>query len=65
MLYRNTSENELMIPNVGVVKAGETMKSEFKLENPNLKEVTEPAPEPATPPIVPVATPTEKSDNKE
>lgn len=38
--YRNTSENELIIPNVGVVKAKGEITSDIPLENPNLEVVS-------------------------
>jgi hypothetical protein len=37
--YQNTSEYELMVPNVGVVKAGEVIETELIVENPNLRLV--------------------------
>lgn len=38
--YRNTSDSELVIPNVGVVKAGQEISSETPIDNPNLEVVS-------------------------
>jgi hypothetical protein len=37
--YKNKTNQELVIPNVGTVSANGTISSEFKLENPNLEEI--------------------------
>jgi len=37
--YRNESKNDLMIVNVGVVKAGDIIESDTVIENPNLVKV--------------------------
>lgn len=39
MVYKNTSEHELVIPGVGSVKAGETIESSVTLENAQLQLV--------------------------
>lgn len=38
--YKNISDQELVIMNVGVVKAGEIIEVDFPIENPNLQLVT-------------------------
>jgi len=35
--YKNVTDNELTIPNVGVVKAGEFITTDEPIENPNLE----------------------------
>jgi hypothetical protein len=40
--YKNVTAQDIMIPNVGVVKAGDTITTVFELSNVNLELVTEP-----------------------
>lgn len=50
--YKNITDQEHMIPGIGIVKAGETISSEVKLESKNLQEVTAPSvPTPTPPPV--------------
>ena len=37
--YKNTTDQELTIPNHGVVEPGKTIESDVPIENPNLEEV--------------------------
>jgi len=39
MKYKNTSDQDLEIPNVGIVKAGEVIESEVEINNANLEKV--------------------------
>jgi len=39
MRYKNVSTNELVIPNVGIVKPNDEIESSEELNNPNLKLV--------------------------
>jgi len=38
--YKNISDQELVIMNVGVVKPGEEIEVDYPIENPNLQLVT-------------------------
>lgn len=38
--YKNISDNDLMIPNFGLVKAGATIVTDEEIENPNLESET-------------------------
>jgi len=41
MKYKNISNRDLAIPNLGVVKAGETFESKDEIKNRNFEEVKE------------------------
>lgn len=37
--YKNISDQDLTIPNIGIVKSGEVVETEFEINNQNLEEV--------------------------
>lgn len=39
MQYKNISDQELVIPNIGVVMPGATIEAKEELHNPNLQKV--------------------------
>jgi hypothetical protein len=52
--YQNVSDQELTIPNVGVVAPNGTIQSEVELINSNLKPITTQAPSAPSVPTPPV-----------
>lgn len=55
--YKNVSENELMIPGVGLVEAGGEISSAEELSNANLQPMGTEEPTVAPAPAAPAATP--------
>lgn len=41
MKYKNISQNDLMVPNVGLIKAGETIETNIEINNVNFKKIVE------------------------
>lgn len=41
MKYKNISQNDLMVPNVGIIKAGETIETNIEINNVNFKKIVE------------------------
>lgn len=39
MKYKNISQNDLMVPNVGLIKAGETIETNIEINNVNFKRI--------------------------
>lgn len=61
MTYKNKTDQDLVIPNIGICKAGETIESPIKIENPNFEEVDSQPQQPATPAPVTPAKPAEQT----
>lgn len=45
MKYKNKTKDDLYLPEVGLVKAGATMETEQKINNPNFELITVKAPD--------------------
>ncbi len=41
MKYKNISQDDLMVPNVGIIKSGETIETNIEINNVNFKKVFE------------------------
>lgn len=41
MKYKNISHNDLMVPNVGIIKAGEVVETNIEINNVNFKKIVE------------------------
>lgn len=39
--YKNISHNDLMVPNVGIIRAGETIETNIEINNVNFKRIYE------------------------
>lgn len=39
--YKNISQNDLMVPNVGIIKAGESIETNIEINNVNFKRLFE------------------------
>jgi len=38
MKYKNISQDDLMVPNVGIIKSGETIETNIEINNVNSKK---------------------------
>ncbi len=67
--YKNLTDHEQVVPNVGIVPPQGTIPSEFELHNPNLKPITNEAPvvpvppAPAPQPVQAVPEPPQEGEN--
>jgi hypothetical protein len=48
--YKNLTDHELTIPNIGLVPPGGTIQTELELNSPNLQRITNQAPAAPVPP---------------